>query len=62
MKSRITRISYTEVKNLGGYETCRVEAEAEVAKGESPAKVMGQIKRWVGTQLDEGPWYDPEDD
>lgn len=62
MKSHIVRITYEEIKNLGNYETCRVTAEAVVAEGESPAKVMGQIKRWVGTQLDEGPWCDQEDD
>ena len=52
-KARITRVTYTEVKNLGNYENCRVEAEALVPEGEDPAKVMKRLKHWVKTQLEE---------
>lgn len=52
-KSRITRIMYCEVKNLGNYENCRVEAEALVAEDEKPANVMKRLKRWVREQLDD---------
>lgn len=58
MKSKINRISYEEVKSLGEYETCRIVAEADVVDGDSPAAVMKRLKRWVATQLDEGPYYD----
>ena len=55
-RSRITRIVYTELKTLGEYENCRVEAEATVAEGDSPAAVMRRLKKWVTTQVDEGPY------
>ncbi len=56
MKSKITRIIYTEKKYLGGYESCEVAAEATVADGDNPARVMRRLKRWVATQVDEGPY------
>jgi len=61
MKSKITRIVYEEVKNLGEYETCRVTAEAVVVGDDNPGAVMHRLKRWVATQLDEGPYYDEDD-
>jgi len=51
-KSRIVKIVYAEVKNLGNYETCRVEAEAIIPEGEKPADVMKRLKKWVREQLD----------
>lgn len=60
MKSRITEITYTEVKRLGEYETCRVEATAMVVEGDKPDVVMRRLKRWVATQIDEGPYYDED--
>ena len=56
MKSKITRLVYEEVKNLGNYENCRVVAEAVVATGDKPADVMRRLKRFVAVQLDEGPY------
>jgi len=60
MKSKITKITYEEVKNLGNYETCRVGAEAIVAESDNPTTVMHKLKRWVATQLDKGPYNDGE--
>jgi len=62
MKSKITRITYAEVKNLGDYETARVEAEAVVVPGDSPGAVMRRLKKWVAIQIDEGPYYEEGDD
>jgi hypothetical protein len=51
-KARITRITYCEVKNLGNYENCRIEAEAVIPEGEKPGDVMKRLKKWVQEQLD----------
>jgi hypothetical protein len=53
MESKITRIAYSELRNLGDYENCRVEAEAVVAPGENPSKVMKHLRGWVRTQADD---------
>ncbi|MBU0846510.1 hypothetical protein KKH23_04920 [Patescibacteria group bacterium] len=50
-KSRIVRIVYGRVKNLGNFENCRVEAEAEVAEGENPVTVMKRLRVWVEKQV-----------
>jgi len=47
----ITRVTYCRVKNLGDYETCRVEAEAVVSLDESPTVVMTRLRSWVEEQL-----------
>ena len=60
VKSRITRIVYTQKKYLGHYESCEVSAEATVDQDDKPAAVMHRLKRWVGTQVDEGPYVDEE--
>ncbi len=56
MKSRITEITFTQKKYLGDYESCEVSATATVVDGDPPAKVMHRLKRWVATQIDEGPY------
>lgn len=53
MESRIVRISYSRVKNIGNYENCRVEAEAEVVAGEKPGDVMKKLRAWVENQAAE---------
>jgi len=58
MKSKITRITYTELRKLSKYENCRVEAEAVVVPGDNPAAVMRRLKKWVAVQIDEGPYYE----
>jgi len=55
MKSRITKISFSRVKNLGNYETCRVEAEAEIHPGEKPTDVMKKLRAWVENQVEPVP-------
>jgi len=60
MKSKITEIDYEEIKNLGNHENCRVRRKAVITEGDNPAKVMRRLKRWVATQLDEGPYDDGE--
>ena len=62
MKSRITRILYAEVRKIDRFETCRVEAEAIVVEGDPPTAVMRRLKRWVATQVDEGPYEEETTD
>ena len=52
MKSKITKISFSLVKNLGNYETCRVEAEAEIHPDEKPTDVMKKLQAWVENQTE----------
>lgn len=49
----ITKVSYTRVKNLGDYETCRVEAEAVVNAEDDPHLVMRRLRNWVEYQVEE---------
>ena len=56
MKSKITRIVFTQTKNLGNYENCRVEAEAIVEEEDNPNAVMKRLKQWVANQANEGPY------
>lgn len=53
---KITRIVYTEKKNLGNYENCEVEAECSVPDGVNPEVAMRRLKKWVSEQVDEGPY------
>ena len=61
MKSRITRLVFTQKKYLGHYETCEVSAEVTVDTDDKPEDVMRRLKRWVATQVDEGP-YNADDE
>lgn len=56
----ITRIVYTEKKYLGNYETCEVQAECSVPPGIDPGVVMKRLKKWVGVQVDAGPYTETE--
>ena len=62
MKSKITRLAYTEVRSIGRYETCRVEAEATVDPADRPGDVMRRLKKWVAFHVDEGPAEEVEDE
>ena len=31
-------------------------------QGDNPSAVMRRLKKWVATQLDEGPYYDDEEE
>lgn len=64
---KIKTISYQAVKNLGNYESERLEAHAEVEEGEDPRVAALKLRQWVNLQLLEPPRYgkpqeDPPDD
>lgn len=66
---KITKISYQAVKNLGNYESERLEAFADVEEGEDPDDAALKLRRWVNLTLDAppsslmaGPREDPPDD
>lgn len=52
---KITAITYQAVKNLGNYESERLEASADVEAGEDPQDVALQLRRWVNLTLDAPP-------
>ena len=47
----IKTISYQRVKNLGNYESERLEATADVPEGEDPRVCFVRLKRYVEAQL-----------
>ncbi len=52
---KITSISYQAVKNLGNYESERLEATAIVEDGEDPVEKTKELRRFVHWQLIEPP-------
>lgn len=52
---KITKITYTERKNLGNYEHSEITTEAEVFEGESAEKVLEDLKSFTREGL-----YGPE--
>ena len=48
----ITYISYQKVKNLGNYESERLEATATVVEDENVADAVKQLRAFVELQLD----------
>lgn len=52
---RIKTISYQAVKNLGNYESERLEASADVEEGEDPDDAVLKLRRWVNLTLDARP-------
>lgn len=64
---KITTISYQAVKNLGNYESERLEATADVEEGETPDDAALKLRQWVNLQLIEPvrygkPQEDPPED
>ncbi len=64
---KITTISYQAVKNLGNYESERLEATAQLEEGENPDDVALKLRRWVNLTLIEPvrygkPQEDPPED
>ena len=51
----VKTITYQRVKNLGNFETERVEASAELEDGDVEEDVLLELRRFVNTQLDLGP-------
>ncbi|KJH72941.1 hypothetical protein UH38_05255 [Aliterella atlantica CENA595] len=49
---KITSISYQAVRNLGNYESERLEATAEVALGDDPIETVRSLRLFVHEQLD----------
>ncbi len=49
---KITSISYQAVKNLGNYESERLEAIADVVEGEDLLEAVRQLRTFVNAQLD----------
>lgn len=52
---KITKINYQAVKNLGNYESERLEASADVEEGEDPDDAALKLRRWVNLSLDAPP-------
>lgn len=48
---KITSISYQAVKNLGNYESERLEASANVEDGSDPVEEVKNLRRFVHYQL-----------
>lgn len=66
---KITKITYQAVKNLGNYESERLEASADIEEGEDPTDAALKLRRWVNLTLDAPPnsimgkpREDPKDD
>lgn len=51
----ITSISYQAVKNLGNYESERLDATATVSDGEDPALLIKKLRKFVHAQLIDHP-------
>lgn len=49
---KITSVSYQAVRNLGNYESERLEATADVALGDDPIETVRQLRLFVHEQLD----------
>ena len=60
MESKITKITFAQIRNLGDYENMKVCAEADVHESEDPNEVMGKLKKWVSAQLAKGPYKEGE--
>ena len=60
----ITSISYQKVKNLGNYESERLEATATIEEDESASEAVSQLCAFVEFQLDApvSPFADIDDD
>lgn len=54
---KITKITYQAVKNLGNYESERLEASADVEEGEDPDDAALKLRRWVNLSLDAPPSF-----
>ena len=52
---KIIRLNYQAVKNLGNYESERLEASADVEEGEDPKDAALKLRRWVNLMLDAPP-------
>lgn len=52
---KITKITYQAVKNLGNYESERLEASADIEEGEDPDDAAHSLRRWVNLTLDAPP-------
>ena len=60
----IKSISYQKVKNLGNYESERLEATATIEEDESASEAVKQLRAFVEFQLDDpvSPFTDIDDD
>lgn len=52
---KITTITYQAVKNLGNYESERLEATAEIEEGENRDDAALELRQWVNLTLDAPP-------
>lgn len=51
---RITSITYSRTKNLGNYESERIEATAEVDEDEFNSDALTKLRDWVFLELGMG--------
>lgn len=64
---KITTISYQAVKNLGNYESERLEVNADVEEGEDPKDAVLKLRQFVHEQISrvvrrQDPDYNPLSD
>ena len=52
---KIVTITYQAVKNLGNYESERLEASADLEEGEDPKDAALKLRRWVNVLLEAHP-------
>jgi hypothetical protein len=52
---QIVSVRFGTTKNLGNYQSSRLDAEALVSEGESPEGVLERLKTWVSSQQGDGP-------
>lgn len=48
---RITTVRYGITKNIGNYESLRLDAEMEVSEGQDPAETLVALRLWINEQL-----------
>ena len=52
---KFTTITYQAVKNLGNYESERLEASADLEEGEDPKDAALLLRHWVNVILEAHP-------
>ena len=50
---KFTSISYTFVKNVGNYQSKRLEAQVELSDNDSPDEVVKNLQAWVHEKVDQ---------
>lgn len=49
---KIITVTYGRTVNLGNYESARLDATAEVERGETPEDALGRLREWIEAQVE----------